>query len=178
MLTTSQSQAKTGQSQTLVASAQRRLFVPVNAARQGGVALVISLIMLTMMSMLAISSVSDTVSYTQITNNAQFRKSAEAAAQVAIEKVIASQVTTLTNTEYPFSSFDHKITIGNLTWDVQVEASYLGRSLGETATETSLLLMGHKTGPDQNHWELIARVADDVTNTTVEVHQGFVTLAH
>lgn len=147
------------------------------ASGQRGVALIVSLIMLTMMSMLAISSVQDTVSYTQITNNTQFRKSAEAAAQVAIEQAIVDQDTTLADTEYPFSSFNYQIPIGNLTWDVEVTPVYLGVAAGGTAPGTSLLLPGLTSAPDTDHWDLVAVIDDSDTNTAVEVHQGYVSLS-
>ncbi|MBK1648731.1 hypothetical protein CKO36_09015 [Rhabdochromatium marinum] len=126
-----------------------------------------------MMSMLAISSVQDTVSYNQVTNNIQFRKSAEAAAQVAIERAIANPDTTFADTDYPFSYTDYTITVGNQSWIARVTAVYLGNSPPEDAPGTSLMLTGLATGSGRDYWDLVATINDTATNTSVEVHQGF-----
>ena len=137
--------------------------------KQQGVALVISLLMLVALTMLALVSVEDSSLNLMTVGNTQNRKVAEATAQAAIEKVLATPTV--------FESASPSAVTETLNgWAVSVQPRLLGCPCSSTGTGgQSLWAQQHfkvSLGEKTACWDLIASVSDGVTNTSVEVHQG------
>ena len=138
--------------------------------RQQGAVLIISMLMLVAISIIAVSSIEDTTLNLRIVGNTQFQQSAKAAAQAAIEKVIATPSVFTTETPDDISETLHG-------WNVTVRSRYLGCPCGNATNEGQSLSAQQqfklKFSVDTACWDVAASVADPATGTSLVVHQGF-----
>ena len=139
-------------------------------ARQGGAILIISLLLLVAMTIVALTSMEDSSLSLRIVGNMQFRKSAELAAQAAIERVLA--------TPAAFESRTPDTRTETLQgWSVNVQPRFLGCPCGTGGAGggSSLWASQHyglSFGSQQACWDVVATVVDAATGTKVTVHQG------
>ncbi len=143
--------------------------LPSTPARQQGVILVVTLLLLLVLTMLAVVSVEDSSVNLMIVGNTQHRKVAEATAQAAIEKVLATPSVFEVENPDPVAE-----TISG--WPVTVQAKLLGCPCSSGGGGGhSLWGQQHfnvSFGNEDACWDLTATVDDAATNTRVVVHQG------
>jgi type II secretory pathway component PulK len=137
--------------------------------RQSGMVLVVSLLMLVVITVLALSAFEDSTVNLRIVSNTQFRQSAQSAAQAAIEKVLADP----TNFQSRTPSARTETLNG---WTVTVQPSYLGCPCGgSSGGGQSLSAQQHfniRFGVRTACWDVAAGVTDPNTGTSVVLHQG------
>jgi Tfp pilus assembly protein PilX len=132
-----------------------------NHRKQSGVVLIVSLLMLLVMSLLAVSAINISSTNLLIVNNMQSQQRAEDLAQAAIEKVISSQ-----------SSFDNPeaVTVTVDGEEVQVAAARCLDTRPATGYSAAWNL-----APEDTAWQLTASVADSDTGAVAVITQGIKT---
>lgn len=125
---------------------------------QTGTTLVVSLLMLIVLTLLAITAINTSSVDLRVAGNLQAQQEAEAAVQQAIEQVISS----IANFNTPTAQ---TITINGL--DVNVEAAQcLGASPASGYSATWGL------APVDTYWEVIASTNESTTGAQATIHQG------
>jgi Tfp pilus assembly protein PilX len=128
--------------------------------RQQGVVLFTTLVLLVMMTLFAVSSINLSTVNLRIVGNMQAIKAMDADAQAAIEQTIS----TMDN----FNLTPAATTITGTLATVSVSAPECIDSqiaTGYSAVSTAII-------PEDNVWEVIATVTDNVTGATSTLHQG------
>jgi Tfp pilus assembly protein PilX len=138
---------------------------------QGGTALVISLIMLALVTLMVITALNMGSANFRAVSNTQFRDQAIAAANVAIQSRISS-----TFIDPPVPSIE-PVDIdfdGTPDYDVVVTPSCISASIAETADPSSASLPVAMTLAStwNTVWDIAAEVTDDTTGASVVVHAG------
>ena len=137
--------------------------------KQSGVVLVISLMLLVVITFLALSLIQDSTSSLQIVGNMEFQQSARAAAQAAIENVIATPSAFATRTPSPSSE-----TLAG--WSISVQPVLLGCPCGSGGGAVNSISAQQRFnlsfGITKACWDVIATVSDQATGTSMVVHQG------
>lgn len=128
--------------------------------RQRGVVLFLSLVMLVMMTLFAVSSVNLGTVNLRIVGNMQAMKTMDADAQDAIEQVISNM------NNFGLSAAATTINTTNGTVDVSAPDCIDSRTAtGYSAVVGSII-------PEDNVWEVSAAITDSVTGAVSTVHQG------
>ena len=126
---------------------------------QHGATLIVALVMLVMMTMLAVSAITLSTVNLRIVGNMQAQKSVDAAAQDAIEQIMSNS-----------SNFG-----------IGATATFVSTIMGDAAVSAPVCLSSKvATGysavvglsPDDNTWEVVASITDNVTGATSVIHQG------
>lgn len=135
-----------------------------SAKKQTGTTLVVSLLMLIVLTLLAVTAINTTIMDLRIARNMQAKQETEAAAQEAIEQVISS----IANFNTPT---DQTITVNGLTVAVAAPQCLGERpALGYSAT--------WGLAPQDTHWEVAASASDNNltpaarTGARTTIHQG------
>ncbi|MEX2354193.1 MAG: PilX N-terminal domain-containing pilus assembly protein [Gammaproteobacteria bacterium] len=132
--------------------------------QQRGATLFVALIFLLIMTLFAVSSINMSTVNLRIVGNMQAMKQMDAAAQDAIERALSNSnsfgtgvaATTVTST---ISGTDFTVDVtAPICIDSQVATGY-------SAVIDSII-------PEDNTWEIVASVTDNVTGATSTLHQG------
>ena len=135
--------------------------VPHPVDSQRGMTLVVSLIMLVILTMFAISTMNLSNSNLRVVGNQQAQRAVEAAAQQAIEQVLSGSAIFLVPAA-------QTLTINGFT--VAVTSPVCVRSKG--CNGCSIVLGTADLMPDMNLYELQASTTDPLTGATASVFQG------
>jgi Tfp pilus assembly protein PilX len=132
----------------------------INYRKQQGVVLFTSLVVLVMMTLFAVSSINLSTVNLRIVGNMQAMRAMDADAQAAIEQTIS----TMNN----FNLTPAATTVTGALATVNVSAPECIDSqiaTGYSAVSAAII-------PEDNVWEVIATVTDNVTGATSTIHQG------
>lgn len=134
--------------------------------RQTGATLVVSLLLLLVLTVLAVSVINSTSVDLRIARNMQYQQEVEAAAQQTIEQVLSSSA----NFRAPLPP-DATATVGG----VQVTAR-TPRCLGETIPPGFSVDYSIATavGWSRTHWQLTAEAVDPGSGARAVLHEGVV----
>ena len=126
---------------------------------QRGATLLVSLIMLVILTLFVVSAIGMSSMNLKIVGNAQSQRTLENNAQQAIEQVLSS------GAAFTFTPTSQTVTVNGT--DVAVYAPTCAKSVvapGYDLTQGPV--------PEDNHWEVVANVEDDVTGGEVTVKQS------
>ena len=139
--------------------------------RQRGTALVVSLIMLTLITILVITALNLGSANFRAVTNTQFRDEAIAAANLAIQARISS---TFLDPPVPVTDTVDIDNDGTADYVVQVTATCISASVAETADPSSAALPPAMSLAStwNTVWDIAAVVTDDTTGASVVVHAG------
>jgi Tfp pilus assembly protein PilX len=126
---------------------------------QQGATLIVSLIMLVVMTLFAVSAINLSTMNLKIAGNMQAQRLMEMAAQDAIERMLS------TPTYYSLTPTTQSFTISGLA--VSVSAPACVRSTPATGYSATSGI-----SPEDNDWEFIASVTDGLTGAGIALHQG------
>ena len=145
-------------------------------AREQGTVLVVGLVMLTVITVLATSAFTMSASNVRVVGNQQFRSEAIAAANIALERVIASPFATSPSADEILVDIDKD---GDGDYRVLVDRPMCirGDAIVVTGAAPSSVLLGQRFAVMgstffQTVWDLNARVVDEITGASVHVRQG------
>lgn len=141
-------------------------------ARQQGVALIIALIMLLLMTVMAVSAFNLSSTNVEAVGNQQWRGEALAAADIAIEQVIGAA--DLAKTDPVADEINVDINRDDTTdYVVAVDEPLCVRAkLSSSAPPSSLQLVGMSNSTWNTVWEIVATVQDADTGASVKVRSG------
>ena len=141
---------------------------PVRIRAQRGAALVVSVIMLVLITLLVITALNLSTSGFRSVSNTQFRDEAIAAANAAIQTRVASTFTA------PPAPSNIPIRIGNTEYMVEVTPTCISATVAETADPSSLQLPPSMSLAStwNTVWDIRAEVTDDDTGATVTIRSG------
>jgi len=126
---------------------------------QRGATLIVSLIMLVVLTLFAVSAINLSNTNLKIVGNMRAQKMMEMAAQDAIEQMLSSP------TFYGLTAAAQNFTVSG--FNVAVDAPRCLLSVPATGYSATSGI-----SPDDNHWELVARVTDNLTGAAIALHQG------
>ena len=126
---------------------------------QRGAILIVSLIMLVVMTLFAVSAINLSSMNLKIVGNMQAQRLMEMAAQDAIERMVSSP------TYFSLTPTTQNFTISGLT--VAVSAPACVRSSAATGYSATSGI-----SPEDNDWEFVASVTDGLTGAALSLHQG------
>ena len=126
---------------------------------QQGATLIVSLVMLVVMTLFAVSAINLSSMTLKIVGNMQAQRLMEMAAQDAIERMVSSP------TYFSLTPTTQNFTISGLT--VAVSAPACVRSVAATGYSATSGI-----SPEDNDWEFVATVADGLTGAGLALHQG------
>lgn len=139
--------------------------------KQTGVALVMALVLLVILSTIAISAARSTTSSIRIVGNMQFKDELEAATQIAIEKTISN-----------LANFDHTTAPGTLLEEVGVDINHDGQddyvvTAYKPTCRSASVMTGYSatltgSAPQMSYWDVIAEATVPSTGATVRIGQG------
>jgi len=144
--------------------------------QQHGTVLVVGLVMLTVITVLATTAFTQSSANVRVVGNLQFRSEAVAAANVALEQVIATPFATAPSADEILVDLDKD---GDVDYTVIVDRPQCVR--GDTVliagAAPSSVLLGAQFAVlgstfYQTVWDLTARVVDNVSGASVQVRQG------
>jgi Tfp pilus assembly protein PilX len=127
--------------------------------KQSGATLIVSLIMLVVLTLFAVSAINLSSVNLRIVGNMQAQKMMELAAQDAIEQMLSSP------TYYSLTPSARVINVGG--FNVNVTAPACTRSVPATGYSATSAI-----SPEDNDWEFVASVSDGLTGAGVTIHQG------
>ncbi|MWV13447.1 hypothetical protein F3I62_15190 [Pseudomonas sp. R-28-1W-6] len=141
-------------------------------ARQQGVALIIALIMLLLMTVMAVSAFNLSSTNVEAVGNQQWRGEALAAADIAIEQIIGAA--DLAKTDPAADEINVDINRDDTTdYVVAVdEPLCVQAKLSSSAPPSSLTLVGMSNSTWNTVWEIVATVQDADTGASVKVRSG------
>ena len=131
-----------------------------NRQKQGGAVLVISLLLLIVMTLLAVSSIKNSNVNLLVLRNMQSQQHTLAASQQAIDELVSDETSFTKPDEVTTSVTIDGLPVSRETpvcLDAQVADGY-------SATVT--------LAPEDTTWELVASATDNATGATTTVHQG------
>ncbi|MGK0297486.1 MAG: Tfp pilus assembly protein PilX [Gammaproteobacteria bacterium] len=131
---------------------------------QTGATLFVALIFLLIMTLFAISSINMSSVNLRIIGNMQAVKYMDAAAQEAIEQKIGDSA----NFGTAVAASSIISTISGTDFTVNVDAP----DCIDSQTASGYSAVAENIIPEDNTWELVARVTDNVTGATSTIHQG------
>ena len=126
---------------------------------QRGATLIVSLIMLVVLTMFAVSAINLSSVNLKIVGNMQAQKTMEMAAQNAIEQQLSSPAyfsTLIAARSVNVSGFNVNLNAPNCIYNVP--------ATGYSATSG--------ISPEDNDWEFVATVSDPLTGASLTLHQG------
>ena len=126
---------------------------------QRGATLIVSLVMLVVMTLFALSAINLSSMNLKVVGNMQAQRLMEMAAQDAIERMVSSP------TYFSLTPTSQNFTISGLT--VSVSAPACVRSSAATGYSATSGI-----SPEDNDWEFIASVTDGLTGAGLSLHQG------
>jgi Tfp pilus assembly protein PilX len=127
--------------------------------RQRGAVLVVSLLMLVVVTLLAVSSVNSGTVNLRIVDNMRAQQEAEAAAQQAIEVVLSDVI-----------NFENKVAYTDLPFNhVKVSTSAPQCLMARPSSGCSATW---ELCPEDTAWELVAEVAPNAAGAEANLHQG------
>lgn len=127
--------------------------------KQRGATLIVSLIMLIVLTLFAVSAINLSSINLKIVGNMQSQKAMEAAVQDAIEQMLS------TPTYYSLTPSNQTLTVSG--FDVSITAPDCLRSVPATGYSATSGI-----SPEDNDWEFIASVTDGLTGAQLTLHQG------
>jgi Tfp pilus assembly protein PilX len=141
------------------------------SARQQGAALVVSLIMLVLVTLLVITALNLGTANFRAVSNSQFRDEAIAAANAAIQTRVASTFTAPPGTSPIPVDIDDD---GDTDYTVDVTPTCISATVAETADPSSLQLPPSMSLAStwNTVWDVRAEVTDDDTGATVTIRSG------
>jgi Tfp pilus assembly protein PilX len=126
---------------------------------QRGATLIVSLIMLVVLTLFAVSAINLSNTNLKIVGNMQAQKMMEMAAQDAVEQMLSSP------TFYGLTAAARNFTVSGFNVAVAVPQCTLSvPATGYSATSG--------ISPEDNDWELVASVTDNLTGAAMALHQG------
>jgi len=136
-----------------------------------GAALVVSLIMLVLITLMVIAALNLSTANFRAVSNTQFRNQAIAAANVAIADRISSTFDALPATTYPTVDLNND---GVVDYTVAVTPACMNASIAESADPSSVSLPGSMSVAStwNTVWDIQAQVTDADTGAAVVVHAG------
>ncbi|MEO4046722.1 PilX N-terminal domain-containing pilus assembly protein [Pseudomonas sp. CAU 1711] len=138
--------------------------------RQQGMALVITLIMLLLMTLMVSSSFTLSTTNLEGVGSQQWRSEALAAADTAIEQVIGSSFTTAPAAQSISVDMNQN---GSADYVVQVSQPVCVRArVASVAPPSSMGLQGMSNNTWNTIWEIVAAVQDPVSGASVRVRSG------
>lgn len=147
------------------------------ARRQRGATLIVGLIMLVLITLMMLTAFMMSSSNLKSVGNMQYRAEATAAANVAIEQVISSDVIFITPAA-------QTVVVGAYTVAIAVPRCLYTTPVvlppsGGSADPNSIILNVGSTGAPEvvtgfldTYWDIAATVQDGLSGTRVEAHQG------
>ena len=142
--------------------------------RQRGAALVVSLVMLVLITLLVLAALSLGTANFRSVSNTQFREQAIAAANVAIQQRVSSNFD-IDATKDPSSTIPVDLNQdGTDEYAVEVTPVCVSAEVAESADPSSVSLPASMSAPStwNTVWDIAAEVDDGETGTAVEVHAG------
>jgi Tfp pilus assembly protein PilX len=135
-----------------------------NYNSQRGATLFVALIFLLIMTLFAVSSINMSTVNLRIIGNMQAMKQMDAAAQDAIEQMLSNSNNF--GTGVAASSVTSTVSGTDFTVNVSAPVCIDSRvATGYSAVVDNII-------PDDNTWEIIAAVTDNVTGASATIHQG------
>jgi Tfp pilus assembly protein PilV len=150
----------------------RRVPAWTGAARQQGVALIVGMIMLVIITLVILGAYSLTTSNFKSVANMQVREEAIAAANHSIERLITSNFTTAMATQTYTVDINND---GTVDYNVNMAIPVCLRAIKASDAKPSDAELGPEmsSGVDWfTDWDIEARVTDPVTGADVRVRQG------
>lgn len=139
-------------------------------AKQRGMALVIALVMLLLLTVMASTNFTLTTTNLEAVGNQQWRSEALAAADAAIEQVVGSAFTTAPAEQTILVDINRD---GTSDYSVQVDQPQCVRArLSSSAPPSSLTLVGMSNDTWNTIWEIVATVEDPASGASVRVRSG------
>ena len=141
--------------------------------RQHGAVLFVALIMLVVFTLLAVSGVNSSIASLRVAGNAQSLAEVNAAAQLALERVVDDVTHFQYATDTPPPTQSMTVTVAGLNYPVTVTLQCLGKApvAGYSASFAA-------SAPSQSYWDIRASASDPRSGGAAVVHQGVrVTLA-
>lgn len=131
---------------------------------QNGATLFVALVFLLIMTLFAVSSINMSTVNLRIIGNMQAIKHMDAAAQDAIEQKLSNSNSF--GTAVPTSTVTSTVSGTSYTVDVSAPVCIDSRvATGYSAVAQNVI-------PEDNTWELVATVTDNVTGASTTLHQG------
>lgn len=127
--------------------------------RQRGATLIVSLIMLVVLTLFAVSAINLSNTNLKIVGNMQAQKMMEMAAQDAVEQMLSSP------TFYGLTAVAQNFSVSG--FNVAVAAPLCLFSVPATGYSATSGI-----SPEDNDWELVASVTDNLTGAAMALHQG------
>ncbi len=134
------------------------------SVKQQGATLIMALVMLVLMTLLAVSSINLSTINLKIVGNMQAQKMLDAAAQEGIERVLTDQNN--------FGLAPAGMTFSTTYGDVDVEAPVCIASNPATGSSIVDRGTGDVKPAEDNTWDIVATITDDVTGAVSTIHQG------
>jgi hypothetical protein len=138
--------------------------------KQRGATLIVSLIMLVVLTLFAVSAINLSSINLRIVGNMQAQKTMELVAQDAIERVLSSASNFgpgTTKQSFPISGFDVTVFDPEDDPDIPVNGPRCVHSVPATGYSATSGI-----SPEDNDWHLVASVADNLTGAKLRLHQG------
>lgn len=126
---------------------------------QEGAVLIVSLIILIVLTLFAVSGINLTNVNLKIVGNMQAQKRMEMAAQNAIEQTLSSP------TYFSMSPAARTVNVGG--YNVDLAAPSCVQSVAATGYSATSGI-----SPEDNDWEIVAEVTDTLSGAKVVIHQG------
>lgn len=138
--------------------------------KQRGMALIIALIMLLLLTLMVSSAFTQSTTNLEVVGNQQWRSEALAAADVAIEQVVGSAFTTAPVAQAINVDLNRD---DRTDYVVQVSQPECVRaSLASATAPSSLTLVGMSNSTWNTIWEMVATVDDPASGASVRVRSG------
>jgi len=147
---------------------------PTLVHRQRGAALVVSLIMLVLVTLLVITALNLGLANFRAVSNSQFRDEAIAAANAAIQSRIAADFDTLPDPDVPEVTDVDLNNDGTDDYQVELRRTCISASIAESADASSVKLPpGMSVASTWNTvWDVAATVRDPDTGVAVDLRAG------
>lgn len=147
------------------------------ARRQRGATLIVGLIMLVLITLMMLTAFMMSSSNLKSVGNVQYRAEATAAANVAIEQALSSDVVFITPAAQTIVVGDYSVAVAVPT--CLYTAPVMIPPSGGSADPNSIILDVGSTGAPEivpgyldTYWDIAATVQDGLTGASVEAHQG------
>ncbi len=135
-----------------------------NISRQHGATLFVALIFLLIMTLFAVSSINMGTVNLRIIGNMQITKYLDAAAQDAIERIL--------NDSSNFGSGAAASTVNSTVAGTTFAVNLSAPVCIDSRVATGYSAVAEHVIPEDNTWELVAAVNDNVTGASSTLHQG------
>ena len=130
---------------------------------QRGATLIVSLLMLTTLTLMAVAAIGSSNVNLRIVNNVQSQNAAEAIGQEAVEDVLSD----IDNFKTPTANTGFTPESGANGYEINIAAATCLRAVPATGYSAKWALT-----PEDTTWEVVSTTNDTVTDAQAVVHQG------